>query len=234
MTRNIKDTTMKADNLKQFEAYYNGDMEPDEKARFEALLKEDASLKADFDEYMEIYKAIGAKEIMDLRLKLKEIRDESFRGRPGLDFFNHRYNWVWVAALLTIILGLTVVITLLTTRPELNSKTAAGLEKIEVEEFSKLNHELMKYAQRNIDFNIDEPGERIFQGRKEPILFKWAVDSDEPLVLELIDWEGKIVYSSGKPVSSPFVVKSRFASGIFVYRFRTSTESFYLGLLFLR
>jgi hypothetical protein len=225
---------MKTDQLKQFEAYYNGEMEPAEKDAFEALLKEDGNLKADFEEYLSIYEAIGDRETMDLRLKLKEIRDEKTRSRFGHDFFKHSYNWLWMAALLTIIISITVIVSLLISQPEMNRQIVTGIESIEPEKFSALDLELNKYARRNIEFNLYSPVNQLFINRKEPITFIWSVDSSDPLILELINWEGTVVYSSRKPVSSPFIVKKKFTSGIFVFRFRTCTEAYYMGLLFIR
>jgi hypothetical protein len=57
---------------------------------------------------------------------------------------------------------------------------------------------------------------------------------DKPFNTCLIDWEGKIVFSSGKPVTSPYLVKKKFKEGVLAYRFRSETESYYLGFLFLR
>jgi len=234
MIRNIKDIIMKTDNLKQFEKYYNNEMEPDERASFEALLSRDPAFREDFNEYMGIYEAISDKETLDLRIKLKEIREENARERNKPDFFRHSYNWLWMAALLTIIISFTVIISLLITKPDVNTQLATGLDKVDTQEFSALDRELQKFERRNMDFKLESPDQDLFHNRRDPILFKWTVNSTDPLILELINWEGKIVYSSGKPVESPYTMRKKLPGGIMVYRFRTNTESYYIGFLFLR
>jgi hypothetical protein len=92
----------------------------------------------------------------------------------------------------------------------------------------------MKYEQRKTNFALESPKDTVFHNRKEPMLFKWTVDSTTPLILDMIDWEGKIVFSSGQSVTSPYVVKKKFKEGILAFRFRSDTESYYLGFLFLK
>jgi hypothetical protein len=54
------------------------------------------------------------------------------------------------------------------------------------------------------------------------------------LILELINQEGKIIFSSGKYVESPYLLDKPIPGGIMVYRFRTETEAYYMGFLCLR
>jgi hypothetical protein len=225
---------MNINNLKQFEKYYNGEMDPEEKASFELLLSRDSALKAEFDEYLSIYEAIGDRETLDLRIKLKEIREENSRDKSSSDFFLHGYNWLWMAALLTIIISFTVIISLLISKPGVNTQVVSGLNNVETQEFSALERELRKFEQRNMDFSLESPKDKSFLSKKDPLVFKWTVNSTNPLILELIDWEGKIVFSSGKAVDSPYVVRKKFPGGMLVYRFRTTTETYYIGFLFLR
>lgn len=220
--------------LKQFERYFHDEMDPGEKTSFEEALSKDLELSNAYKEYLSIYDALSDHELLDLRIKLKEIRDENSRKKDNPDFFRHGYNWLWMAALITIIISFTVIVSLLITRNEPEEQIATVLSTVEVEKYGGLDRELMKFEQRNVEFKIESPGDSLFIDRKESLTFQWTVNSTEPLILELIDWEGKIVFSSGKPASSPYVVKKKLPGGIIAYRFRTETESFYIGFLFLR
>jgi len=220
--------------LKQFENYYNGEMEPEEKASFERSLSQDPELNASYKEYLIIYDAIGDKDVLDLRIKLKEIREENARNRNRPDFFRYGYNWLWMAALITIIISFTIITSLLIAKVDWNDEVTSALNAVDIHEYSALDRELMKFEQRNIDFKLESPKDSIFFNRKYPLLFKWTVDSTYPLILELIDWEGKIVFSSDKPAISPYLVKKKLPGGIMVYRFRTDTEAYYIGFLFLK
>lgn len=220
--------------LKQFEMYNNDEMEPEEKAAFEKSLSLNMELNSSFKEYLSILDAIRDRDAMDLRIKLKEIREENSRNISGSDFFRHSYNWLWMAALLTIMISFTVIVSLLITKTGSDNQVASDFNSVEIREYSALDRELMKFEQRNMDFKLESPKDAIFFSKKDPLVFKWTVDPAFPLILELIDWEGNIVFSSGKYSISPYLVKSKLPGGILVYRFRTETESCYIGFLFLK
>ena len=225
---------MKTKYLKILEKYYNDEMEPAEKASFEQSLSRNPELNMAYKEYLSILEAIGDRETLDLRLKLRELRNEKYRNSSGADFFLHSRNWLWMAALITIIISFTIIVSLLITRSEWKDQVASELKSAENSEYSALDRELMKFKQRKTNFVLESPADSIFHSRKDPILFKWTVDSTKMLILDLIDWEGKIVFTSGKPVDSPYLVKKRLPEGIMVYRFRSETESYYLGILLVK
>ena len=220
--------------LKILEKYHNGEMEPSEKASFEESLTSDPELNASYQEYLSIYEAIGDQDTLDLRNKLRELRNEKNRNDDGANFINRNRNWIWLAALITVIISFTVVISLLITKADWKEQSAAGLNSIEVYDYNGLNRELMKFKERKTNFALESPKDSVLHDRREPILFKWTVDTTSPLILDLIDWEGKIVFSSGQPVTSPYLVKKNFKEGVLAYRFRSDTESYYLGFLLLR
>jgi hypothetical protein len=220
--------------LKQFERYYNDEMEPEEKATFEQSLAQDQDLKSAYQEYLDIYEAIADKETLDLRIKLKEIREENAKKNKGIYFLSQGYNWLWMAALITIIISFTTIVSLMIRRLEAREKYAFELSAPVNQDMSSLDRELTRFSQRQIEFNLDSPKDSVFLNRKNPILFKWYVNSTEPLILELIDWQGRIVFTSGGPVESPYLVKKKLPGGIIAYRFRTETEAFRLGFLYLK
>jgi hypothetical protein len=220
--------------LKQFEKYYNDGMEPAEKALFEQSLTQNQELNADYKEYLSIYEAIADRETLDLRVKLKELRSKRNRNNYGTDFIMNSKNWLWLAALITIILSFTVIISLLITKADWKDQVASEIKSVEINDNNALKRELTKFKQRKTNFSLESPKDSIFHNRKDPILFQWTVDSTSFLFLDLIDWEGKIVFSSGEPVVSPYSVKKKLPEGILVFRFRSETESYYLGFLFLK
>jgi hypothetical protein len=225
---------MKTKYLKLLEKYYNDEMEPAEKASFEESLSQNPELNADYKEYLSIYEAIRDQETLDLRVKLKELRGERNRNNNGADFIMNSRNWLWLAALITIIISFTVIVSLLITKADWKDQAASEIKSVEINDYNGLDRELMKFKQRKTNFMLESPKDSIFHNRKDPVLFQWTVDSTNLLILDLIDWEGKIVFSSGKPVVSPYLVKKKLPEGILVYRFRSETESYYLGFLFLK
>lgn len=225
---------MKTKDLIQFELYCNGEMEPDEKEAFEESLEKDPELKASYQEYLDIYEAIADKETLELRMKLKEIREENSRSKPAGDFLGQGYNWLWMAALITVIISFTTLVGIMIRRIEMREKFAYTYSTPEKQDTGGLDRELTRFGQRQVNFNIESPKDSLYLSRSHPILFKWTVDSTEPLILDLINGQGIIVFSSGGPVQSPFIVDAWLPGGIIAYRFRTKTEVFRIGFLYMR
>jgi hypothetical protein len=225
---------MKTKYIKQFEMYLNGELDPGEKAAFEDSLGKDPGLNASFQEYLSIYQAIRDKESLELRLKLKEIREEQARGRNKSDFFRQNYNWIWMAALIAVVIGLTAVLSVMIKDAGGIKPFLSGVTSSESHDHTKLDRELLRFAQRHVNFILESPEDSIYFNRKATLVFKWTVNSTDPLILELIDRDGRIVFSSGKPVQSPYVVRKRLPSGLLVYRFRTEKESYHIGFLLMK
>jgi len=225
---------MKTKYFNQFERYYNGEMEPLEKASFEESLLQNRDLNADYQEYLSIYEAIKDQETLDLRIKLKEIREANARKKKGNDFLSQGYNWLWMAALITIIISFTTIVSLLIKHLEPKEQIAFEVVTDQNQDPSDLARELIRFEQRNVDFHLESPKDSIFLNRNNPLLFKWNVNSTDPLILELINMQGKIIFSSNKPVESPYVIKRKLPGGVVVYRFRTDKESYQHGFLYLR
>ena len=225
---------MKTKYFNQFERYYNGEMEPEEKASFEKSLLSDPDLNQAYQEYLSIYDAIRDKDSLDLRIKLREIREENSRKRKGTDFLNQGNNWLWMAALITVIISFTTIVSLLIKQLGPKEQYAYEIVTDPNQDNSNFSRELTKFEQRNMDFKLESPKDSFFLNRKNPLLFIWTVNSTDPLILELIDWRGQIVFSSGQPVESPYQIKKNLPGGVMVYRFRTETEAYHLGFLYLK
>jgi hypothetical protein len=225
---------MKTRYLKQFEQYYNGEMEPHEKAAFEESLQNDPDLKASFQEYLEIYDAISDTETLDLRSKLKEIREENSRPKSSGDFFSQGYNWLWMAALITAIISFTTLVGMLVRRIEFKEMFAYSYSLYDKQDTGGLDRELSRFGRRLVQFNVESPKDSVYLSRTHPVLFSWNTVSTEPLILDLIDGQGDIVYSSFCPIESPYVVDAKLPAGIIAYRFRTQSEVFRIGFLYFR
>jgi hypothetical protein len=225
---------MKTNDLKLFERYYNGEMDSTEKAAFEKSLTEDLELNASYHEYLSIYEAIGDKETMDLRIKLREIREQHARKKKGRDFLDQGNNWLWMAALITVIISFSIITSIIISRQHDKEQFASEFIIPEYKEMSDFDRELMKFGMRNMEFKLESPVDSIFLNRKNPITFKWTVNSSNPLIIELIDYKGRIVFSTVDPVGSPYKINKPLPGGIMVYRFRTEKETYHLGFLYLR
>lgn len=225
---------MKTKYFKLFEKHYNDQMGPDEKSSFEKALSADPEMNEAYKEYLSIYEALGDQDAIDLRLKLREIRDEAKKDVRKNDFFGQGNNWLWMAALITVMISFTTIVALLINRQAPKDEYAYEVVSPGIHDLSALDRELIRFEQRHMDFSIESPKESLILNKKDPIHFKWTVNSTDPLILELIDWEGQIIYSSRKPVESPYVINTPLPPGIIVYRFRTATEAYYLGFIYLR
>jgi hypothetical protein len=225
---------MKTKYLDLFEKYYNGEMGPDEKESFETELSHNADMASAFREYLSIYDAISDRETLELRSVLKQIRDELSENNGSSDFLRISFNWLWVAALMTAIICFTIIASLMIRDNQAKEEIASVLNAGQVIEYSGLDYELKRFERRNMDFKLIEPSNNISINRKKPILIKWTVNSADPLILELINWQGSIIYSSGVPIYSPYVIRDLLPAGILAYRFRTDTEAYSIGFIFLK
>ena len=225
---------MKTKYFKLFEKHYNDQMGPDEKSSFEKALSEDPEMNEAYKEYLGIYEALGEQDTIDLRLKLREIRDEEKKNTRKNDFFSQGYNWLWMAALITVMISFTTITSLLINRSAQKEEYAYEVVSPGMHDLNALDRELIRFEQRKMDFSMESPKESLILNKKNPLLFKWSVNSTDPLILELIDWKGQIVFTSRKPVESPYIINAPLPPGIIVYRFRTATEAYYLGFIYLR
>lgn len=224
---------MKTKYLKLFERYYNQEMSEAEKEQFEQSLESDKELNSAFREYLSIYEAIGDLETLDLRKKLKDITDSGSDERRNSDFFKQGYNWFWMAALVIILVCITTLTYLLFDRIEKREQFMAEYN-IPVEIHSRgLENELTKFDQRNAGLVVNAPGDTIFINREGPVVFSWYLGSYEPLILDLINQQGRVIYTSGTRVTSPHVVPGPLPGGMIVYRLRTEKEFYHMGFIFL-
>mgnify|MGYP001195856839 CR=1 FL=1 len=225
---------MKTKILKLFEKYYNHEMSELEKEQFGKSLENDPDMNAQYKEYLSIYEAIGDKESLDLRIKIKEITESHGREGNISDFLKNGYNWLWMAALVTILVCITTIVYLFFNRIEKREKFLTGVYHEVYFPSGNLGRELAKFEQRNVGLEVYAPGDTIFFNKNEPIYFNWHLGFDEPLILDLINQQGRIIYTSGKPVLCPHVVNVPLQEGLVVYRLRTEKVFYHMGFIYLR
>lgn len=89
--------------LKRFEAYQNGDLNPDELNSFMKDLKHDQEMQAAWKEYLSMMEAFSDKEAVSLRDKL----EKSFDRQQHIKFNNYSKNlWIKASAAAIIILAM--------------------------------------------------------------------------------------------------------------------------------
>jgi hypothetical protein len=224
---------MKKIYLDLLERYHNGEMTPGEMTAFESSLADDPELSKAFDEYKLILEALKDTEVIDLRTKLRGLMEE----KPG-EYKKTRFleggNWLWLAALITLFLGLSVVVTLLVKETRSVKRLTAENVYEEMTNVSGLNKELMKFALRGHGQIIHTPSDTCNIIMEGDVLFTWSVDSTYNLLLDVINREGKVVFVSHRPLQSPFLFKNNLEEGIYVFRFRDSKEAFSLTVMYLK
>ncbi len=225
---------MKTQYLKMLERYFNQEMEPGEKIEFERMMENDAELRSAFREYQLILESLGDHDMLDFRAKLREIRDENYRKRIGGFFLNQNFNWMWLAALLVVIICLTVVATMLIYRMEFAAPSLAVNAEHQLPDASLLEMELNRFTPRNLNFTLESPKDSSIIDYPGYLLFSWKVDSVSALNFELIGSDGTIVFDSRSPVRSPYLFEGVVDEGLYVFRFRHGRFSIFHGLIYLR
>lgn len=223
---------MKTKHLKLIEKYYNGEMSPEEKETFELNRKNDPSLDQAFIEYGQILEALKDMEVIELRKKLNELRAEGKSPGNIISFLRGDNNWIWLAALLILIVAMTVLLSYVTRempKPEIHYLTEVMIPDSGATD--KLSLELRKFSTRNNGMKLEvlTRGQGFFW--RENINFYWTVDSTYNLLLDVLNQEGNIVFVSHQPLESPYVFKRRLRDGSYIFRFRDDKETF--GLLLI-
>jgi hypothetical protein len=225
---------MKTQYLKILEKYFNREMNSEEVSEFEKMLEKDRQLQSAYREYLLIMDSLQDNELLDFRSKLKEIRDEHYRKRIGGYFLNQNFNWMWMAALLIVIICMTVVTTMIISRLDTPAPVLASESKPVLSDLSLLEIELGRFIPRNLNFILQTPKDSSIVDYHGSLWFSWQVDSVSALNFELISRNGTIVFDSRGPVKSPYHFARPMKEGLYVFRFRDHQYSIFHGVIYLK
>ena len=178
--------------------------------------------------------ALKDADVLSLRLKLKEISEEENEEGGRKRFLGNGRNWLWLAALLLILVSFGIVTALLVKDIQREKQLMADYMNDEMYSVSGLNKELMKYGMRSHGQVIQSPSDTCNMIMEGDILFSWTVDSTYNLLLDVINREGKVVFESYRPVQSPYLFENNYPEGIYVFRFRNDKETFSLTMVYLK
>lgn len=220
--------------LKVLEKFFNDELNDAEKAEFEKSLTIDPGLNAAYREYLQILEALRDKESLDLRQKLNEIREESIRSGRGQRFLEQGNNWIWLAALLIVVICITFVASQLIETRRLKAEYSSIAKTEVITGFSELDKELVKFGMRNENFVLELPVDLPILNNHTQLCFEWREDSSSLLILDIINGSGKIIFSTKKGVTSPYCIRKKIPGGFYVFRFRNQTQAFYQGVIYLR
>ncbi len=91
--------------LHEFEAYFNGDLNAEEKRAFEEALSHNSEMDAAWKEYRSMMDAFSKKEAISLRLSLNKIFYSQQHDRKVLGLTNNLWLRLSVAAVIIVIMG---------------------------------------------------------------------------------------------------------------------------------
>ena len=228
---------MRSEKIKLFEKYFNHEMGEAEKKQFEIQLEEDTVLKKEFEEYKSIYDAIGDKEVLELRRHLKKLGEKHRSGRSGGRIIGNGNHWFWLAAVLIICLSLVGMAYLWLASPLTPqflgmNRTPETLQQ-EVYDLDPAYEELIRYRVRSVDFQLFQPHDSLVLDVESEVRFEWNYTSAEELYFDVMNKYGEVVISMGPGLLNPLILKDKFQHGVYVYRFRTDSETIYTGLFFV-
>lgn len=226
-------------NLKRVERYLNDAMEVAERQRFEEELLHNASLKKTLERVKEIYSMLEDTESIQLRQQLQAI----FRKYPGdgqvRSMFPPGARWMMIAAVFVILIGVAAV-TIFSIRYNAWLKdpkafeNSAGLFRRDVYTLPPAYADLMKYQIRSEKFTLRQPADSAMLTTKSDIIFKWDSFYDDPLTLEVLNRNGRLVYKSSRPVTSPYLLPTRLNRGAYIVRFRSEHEAVNYSVIFVK
>lgn len=228
---------MKTNHLKVIERYLNQEMTGAEKKEFEQRLLDDPALKSEYDEYIAIYEALSDRETLELRRSLKKIGEEYIEKKDSKGKRRNLNNIFWLAALLIISISL-ISVTYLLVRSPLASHffgLRIGAHNIEnqIYRLEPAYAEAVRYRVRSEGFHLLMPHDSLVVEKNADILFKWNLDIQEPITLDVMNKFGMVVFSSRRSLDSPFKLEKNLPNGIYVFRFRTDKATLYTGLFYV-
>jgi hypothetical protein len=104
--------------LERIWAYLDGEMEPDEKFRFEQELANDPHLLSEYRAQLEIYKSLSKTEVIDLRKQLRNISDELRKGKTKGNHIKPMGYFLAAATLVVLMAILYLIYSLSTDKPD--------------------------------------------------------------------------------------------------------------------
>lgn len=228
---------MKTKYLKIIERYLNDQMDQEEKQRFEGQLETNDELRREFDEFKAVYEAIGDTDTIELRKDLKEIGGEFKEKGERDDDRRDSSHWIWLAAVLIISLSVVSVTYLLMNSPfsPFLYRVGAGQGRVDQQLYylDPVNAEIFKYKIRSENFHLEHPRDSVVVERRTDIAFRWTFTGKMPVYLDILNRNGKIVFSTGTPAQSPFLLLKNLSQGIYVYRFRTDSKTLHTGVFYV-
>ena len=225
---------MKRKYFELIEQYFNGEMTPDEISAFEKELEKDPELGKAFREYQQILEALKDTETLELRAKLKKIREGKMKPGSRKRFMDLNNNWIWMAALLTIAVSFTIVLSLMVYNVRHHDRRTVATGNIKGGITPGLNAELMKYGMRTHGMKLVHPADTSSMIVRGDLLFEWTVDSTYNLLLDVMNSDGKIVFKSRRHLTSPYLFTKDLKEGFYIFRFRDNKETFSLSMFYMR
>jgi len=228
---------MKTKYLKVIERYLDNRMDQEERRQFEDRLQDDEALRREFDEYKGIYEAISDRDTLELRKDLKEI-GRNFREKKGPAHNGRELNsLIWLAALLIISLSVVSI-----TYMMLNSPLAPHIFRVgigysssgsQIYQLDPASAEIFRYKIRSENFHLESPRDSLIVEKRNKLVFTWKMTDPKPVILDILNRHGQIVFSTGKAVQSPFIFSRNIREGIYIYRFRTESDTIHTGLFYV-
>jgi hypothetical protein len=228
---------MNGENLTMFERYFNQEMGEEEKIEFELRLETDSKFKSEYEEYKAIYDAIGDEEVIELRKQLKKLGEKHRDGRLGGRIIGNGNNWFWLAALLIVSLSIISITYLWVSSPMtpqfLGLRNGSRAIQQEIYSLEPAYEELIRYRVRSEDFTLGQPRDSIVVKKKSDIRFEWTYHKDKELYFDVMNKSGIVVFSAGPGIQSPFLMTKNLPRGVFIYRFRTASQTLLTGLFYV-
>lgn len=227
------------EHFEEIERYLDGLMDEQERLDFEKRLAMDTGLSAAFSRHKQIYQALGDEEMIEFRKKLTKVVREEEKKSLGDSRMPRLNGWLWIAATLVLLAGLTFLANrLITERKVLKSEKIAHIhdEKQLDDEIFQLPayyFDLKNMVVRGGEFQLLHPPDSLVLTRDMKVHFNFSTCHDTPLTFIVTDREGNTLKNMVVGRDNYFKIRLNWDPGIYVYQFRREEELVYLGVFFI-
>jgi hypothetical protein len=228
---------MKTKYLKIIERYFNGEMDQQEREKFESDIGSNTLMRREYEEYKAVYEAIGDRESLELRRQLKDIARGFEKGEGRIGTRRVLHEWYWIAALLIISVSIVAVVHSLMNSP-VTGQYLAMRETVRTIgngtfKLDPVYDDMMRYRIRSSDFMLECPRDSMVVEKKSDVLFRWTTSVSGPFVLEIMNRHGEIIFFSDSPLTNPYVFSKNIPVGVYIVRIRTATQAVCYRLLYV-
>jgi len=114
---------------------------------------------------------------------------------------------------------------------QMPEKQIASIFDKEAYQISPVFAELLHSVYRSGWFHLKKPEDSVMFSGGDSLVFVWETNIEAPLYFDVLDRNGSVVYKHTDSIQSPWTYKPALPPAIYMFRFATSEEPLWMGVM---